>query len=294
MLNRVLSILSSPWLIHKDTAISYLPALVAFVRGQNAVMGGYQHPKPYARAAGGPGESINTAQYHWELTDPDLPENAVAVIGIDGPICSWNTMDILTRFKEVQCNDRINAVLLTVNSPGGMVLGLDLLTSTIKSLGKPTVAMTIGMTASAACWITSGATRRIATSKMDLFGSVGIMTTLTDFSKLFEKYGITVQDIYATKSTRKNEDFRKWKETGDVKPTQDFLDKINEFFLQAIMENLGIKEGSEVLTGATFYAEDAIAQGLIDEINTMDYCLELAYQLGLENKIKTQFQPFNH
>lgn len=289
MLQRILSILSAQWLIHEDTAMSYVPAMIAFLRGQQVVLGDYKMPKPYVVGIRQPGEQISLVQYHWELNDENIPENSVAVVVIDGPICSWNSMDIMTRLKEIQENDRINAVLLQVNSPGGMVLGIDLLASAIKNLGKPVVAMTTGMTCSAAAWITATATRRIATSGMDMFGSIGVMTSLSDYKGLFEKYGIKQVDLYATKATRKNEASRAWAESGDTKPMQDFLDQVNEFFHKAITDNLGIKEDSEVLTGATFWAQKALDLGLIDEIGTMDSALETAYSLGLKNKAINQF-----
>jgi signal peptide peptidase SppA len=291
MLNRILSILSAQWLIHEDTAMSYLPALVAFVQGQQISLDEYKHPKPFVVASAGPGQPINLARYRWELQDPSIPENSVAVIVIDGPICSWDSMDLVDRFRIVQANDRINAVLLMVSTPGGMVMGLDLVANTIKNLGKPTVAMTIGMTASAGIWITSAATLRIATSSMDQIGSIGTKSSITDLTGLFEKLGIKNKEFYATKSTKKDEQLRALKD-GNEKPMQEYIDKVNEFFHQAIIENLKIDAESEALSGAIFFAQQAMDLGLIDEINTMDYALETAYQLGLTNKINSQIKQF--
>jgi len=250
---------------------------------------GFQHPKPYALAVASPGEKISLAQYHFELTDQDLPENSVAVVVIDGPVFSWNTMDILMRFQEIRENDRIISVLFMVNSPGGMITGVDILSNLIRDLGKPVVAMTIGMTASAAAWMTSGATRRIATSPMDLFGSIGMMTTMDDFREYFKKLGIKHEEIFATKSTLKNKEDRAFQKNGDTKPMLEFLDKCLEFFHQAIITNLGIKADSEVLSGDIYFAQQALDLGLIDEIGTMDGALEQAYSLGLKNKAINQF-----
>jgi protease-4 len=202
-------------------------------------------------------------------------------------------MQLMQQLAMVEANDKINAVLLAVNSPGGMVSQTDLLAETIRSMTKPTVAAISGMAASAAMWIISAATYRVATSPMDLIGSVGTKVSIQDYSALLEKIGIKVSDFYATKATRKDEEMRAIKAGGDLAPITAFVDFVNEIFHQAIQDNLGIAAGSEVFTGATFFAEKARDLGLINEINSRDYALNQAYQLGLKNKIISQSKYLN-
>jgi signal peptide peptidase SppA len=292
MLNRIFSILGAQWLIHQDTAISYLPVLLAFVKGQEILMQPGDVMKPYIAGCNGPDQEINTCQ-RWEFEYDSIPDNSVAIIPIDGVICTWDTMQLLSWLKWVKENDRINAVLFLVNSPGGMVSQIDLLSNSIKELGKPTVALIMGMAASAAVWAISGCTCRIATSPIDMIGSIGTKTTFQDYAGMLEKIGIKVEDIYATLSTRKDEQYRAYKDNGDTAPMIAMLDFINEVFHQNIRDNMGIDAGSEVFTGAIYFAAQAQQLGLIDEINTMDYALEKAYQLGLKNKIINQSKSFN-
>ncbi len=287
MLNRVFSILGAQWLIHQDTAVSYLPVLIAFIKGQEILLKPMDDKKPYVVAWTGQDQQINTVG-KWNLDDELIPENSVAVIPIDGVICSWDSMMLMNRLQEVKANDRINSVLLVVNSPGGMVSQIDLLSAMIKDLGKPTVALVMGMAASAAMWVISAASYRIATSQIDIIGSIGTKTSIQDYSGLLEKVGIKITDFYATKATRKDEEVRAFKATGDAKPMTDFVDFVNEVFHQAISENLGIAAESEVFTGAAFFAEKAKQLGLINEIGTMEGALTKAYQLGLKNKIINQ------
>ena len=287
MLNRIFSILGAQWLIHKDTAISYLPVLLAFVKGQDILLQVGEVHNPYVVSCCGPDQQINTAN-RWELDDELMPENSIAVIPIDGVICSWDSMMLMQRIQQVQENDRINAVLFQVNSPGGMVAQIDLLTSLIKNMGKPSVALVMGMSASAAMWVISGCNYRIATSPLDMIGSIGTKTTFQDYAGLLEKIGIKSEDIYATLSTQKDGEYRAFIENGDTKPIVAMLDFINEIFHKTIQDNIGIDASSEVFTGAMYFAEKAQELGLIDEINTIDYALNHAYQLGLKNKIINQ------
>ncbi len=292
MLNRIFSILGAQWLIHQDTAVSYLPALIAFVRGQELLLQPASEKKPYVVAFTDTAHQLPTVG-KWELTDSTIPENSVAVIPVDGLICSWNSMDLMTMLRDAQANDSINSILLMVNSPGGMVSQIDLLAASIKNLNKPSVSVVMGMAASAAMWVISATSYRIATSPIDVIGSIGTKTSIQDYSGLLEKIGIKITDFYATKATRKDEEVRAIKETGDTKPMTAFVDFVNEVFHQAIRENLGIAANSEVFTGAAFFAAKAQELGLINEIGSMDYALTKAYQLGLRNKIINQSKSLN-
>lgn len=284
MLNRVFSILGAQWLIHQDTAISYLPVLIAFMKGQDFLIKQVEDNLPNIAAKSQPSQPVSLVG-KYRLDDPSIPENSVAFLSVDGPLMSWQSIDMINRLRQIQANDQINAVVLLVNSPGGMVTGLDLLCSTIKTLGKPSVALVTGMAASAAMWIISSATYRIATSKTDMIGSIGTKTSIQDYSGLLEKIGIKITDFYASKATRKDEQSRAFKDNQDQGPMMEIVDFLNEVFHQAITDNLGISPDSEALTGAIFFAEKAKSLGLINEISSMDAAIEKAYQLGLKNKI---------
>ena len=292
MLNRIFTILGAQWLIHQDTAISYLPVLIAFIKGQDVLLKSIDGPKPYVVAKFGSDDQINTVA-KWNLDDEMIPDNSVAVIPIDGVICSWDSIRLMEQLRKVKENDQINSVLFVVNSPGGMVSQIDILAGMIKDLGKPSVAVIMGMAASAAMWVISAASYRIATSPIDSIGSIGTKTSIQDYSGLLEKIGIKITDFYATKSTRKDEECRAIKETGDAKPMTAFIDFVNEIFHQTIQKNLGIAPESEVFTGATFFAAKAQELGLINEIGSMESALNKAYQMGLKNKIINQSKSLN-
>ena len=292
MLYRVFSILESQWLINQESVISYLPVLVAFMKGQEIVLKPMEDRSPKVLAFSDPGAPVGIVG-KWNLHDNSIPENSVAIIPIQGPICSWDTMDLINYLLQAKYNDKINAVLMPVNSPGGMASQIDILEQTIKDLGKPVVGVVQGLTASAAMWVFSAMTERYATSKMDQIGSIGTMVSYRDFTGLLEKIGIKTTDFYATKSTLKNSITRELKD-GNVQPLVQYMDFFNEVFHQAIMDNLGIPADSEVFTGDIYFAEKAQSLGLIDGITTMDGAIQSAYSLGLKNKIISQSKFLIH
>lgn len=304
MFDRLCELLDSKWLIHRDTALSYLPLLIAYMSGQN-IASLFERDKParFSRPC-----ILKKTAVGWEeimpkksdeypsddddefFSDPELPDHSVAVIPIQGPIFSWNSLDLINQLNRAKENDKIISALFAVNSPGGQVFMTDIASDTIKNFPKPKIGMIMNMAASAAMWMISGMDYRIATSKMDQIGSIGVYTSFTDMQGfLKEKLNITITDIYATLSTRKNEMIRALRE-GNQEPIVKDLDFVNEIFHTTIRENLKIDQASEVFTGAIYNSVEAINHGLINEINTMDYAFLKAYQDGLAFRMN----QFNH
>ena len=293
MLDKALELLSARWLIHRDTALSYLPLFIAALNGGEKLAGFLndagsqlkQDERSKSKVVGfRAGASGETVQYDFD--DSSIPDNSIAIIPISGVILPWRSMIIEEQIRCASENDKIIAILFPTNSPGGTVFYVDILAKTIKDCKKPTVAVIMNMAASAAMWLTSAMNYRIATSPMDSIGSIGVFTSFTDMQVLLkEKLGISIVDIYATKSTRKNEMTRQLLEAGNKKPIVDDLDFVNDIFHKAIQDNMGIKADSEVFDGAIYNAQDAITQGLINEINSLDYAIEYAYTAGLTTKI---------
>ena len=285
-------ILNAKWLINKDVILSYVPYFFSFLNGGSLdwkKIAGDDNIKPYCLA-----EPINTA-HRYDLQDQNLPKNSIAVIPIQGMFTSDNSMYTAMFVRQAIANPNVIAILFMVNTPGGMVIYTDILAKLIKDSPKPTVAYVVGYAASAGAWLISGTKRIIASSPLDTFGSIGVMTSFTDITGFLKnKLNIDVFDIYASKSTRKNEITRALQNTSlsmedRTKLVIDELDFVNEFFHAAIRENLGIKEDSEIFTGATYHAQQAIALGLAHEINTLDYALSTAHQLGLIPQINQLF-----
>ncbi|MEI7425137.1 MAG: S49 family peptidase, partial [Candidatus Staskawiczbacteria bacterium] len=230
------------------------------------------------------------------LRDAMIPSGSIAVIPILGEIFKEDTMcglrgskDVLEDLKLAESNSNIKSVLLVVDSPGGQVSFTDILAKAITNCSKPVIAYVEGMAASAAYWIISGSTRIIASSNLDRIGSIGTMLAFTDLQPYYESLGVKFHEFYATKSTDKNKDINDVLDGKYDDYRKNTLDVINEQFLSDIKANRpGLDEST--LTGKIYFAPDAIAMGLIDEIGTMDYALECADgdQQGTDSKTDLQ------
>jgi len=281
------------WLIHKDIALSYLPQLISYLNGNKLEFNSeelIQRNKPYII-----NNQTSIVGTH-DLEDIDIPENSIAVIPIVGIIRKYGyygTQELINKIALAEQNPQIIAILFYYETGGGMVTNTDIAAEAIKNCTIPTIAFASGIVASAGMWLYSASNYRIIQSKLDSIGSIGTMVQLADYNGFYEKYGINIYEIYATLSTKKNNEIRELFDKQNDKPMIESLDFVNAEFHSVISRNLNIKSDSEVFTGELYYAERGIELGLANEINSFDYAVAKANELGLAKAINTQYVNSN-
>jgi signal peptide peptidase SppA len=220
------------------------------------------------------------------FTDTNIPEGSVAIIPIRSEILKYDqpcgprgSQSILSDVKSADQNPNIKSILLVVDSPGGQVTGTDLLAEAICNSATPVVAYIEGMAASAAYWIISGASRIIASSDLDRIGSIGTMLMVEDLQPALEAQGVEFHEVYASLSVDKNADVNQLLDGKYESYQKNVLDVINSKFLSSIKANRSALDDS-TLTGKMYFAPEAIALGLIDEIGSLDYAISVATALS--------------
>jgi len=168
-------------------------------------------------------------------------------------------------------NERIDGILIEVNSGGGEAIAGEMLMSALENNPKPVVAYAHLM-ASAALEAMLPADEIIASNKTAEIGSIGTMITVSNgFSEWYKRNFI---DIYADKSTNKNAAFRAFLD-GDMGPLKKELNATNEAFLASVARHRPLKGDVEhTLSGAMFQAAEARRRGLVDGIGGYDYALK--------------------
>lgn len=159
------------------------------------------------------GALFNGAELHAELgiAAPRSRQGArdaptVAVIPIQGVIAQHpqslgtSTDEIGAALNAALANDRVDAILLDVDSPGGTVGGIPELGAKIAAAtqSKPIVALANSMMASAAYWLASQADEVVVTPSGEV-GSIGVFMVHEDWSKNLEQEGVAITAISAGK-----------------------------------------------------------------------------------------------
>ncbi|MCX6305502.1 MAG: S49 family peptidase [Bacteroidetes bacterium] len=277
----LLDILTSTWLLHASNPDAYGAMLVSLLRGDRISAEDFSAAREKNRPfvvlpSNGPQGATQP------LNAANLSKGSVAVIPIRGIIMKDDvecgprgSVSITQDIQSADANPNIKSILLVISSPGGTTSYTDLLSDAVTNCSKPVVAYVEGMAASAAYWIISGADKIICSSDLDIVGSIGTMLEYMDMKPYFEKAGVVIHEVYATLSTEKNQmlaDLR----AGNYEPLRkELLDRINSKFHTTVMANRPSLSVT-TLTGKTYFASDAIALGLIDEIGSYEYALQQA------------------
>lgn len=190
---------------------------------------------------------------------------------------SWGTNWLANRILELGMDNRIGAIVIEFDSPGGSANAVEFPAAAIAEVKstKPVIAyVKAGIAASAAYWIASGCTSIYTSLPGDEVGSIGAYTTMINMEKFYSSWLETdVETIYSTKSPEKNKGYRDWTEGNTDWLIKNELDPLVDMFHQTVKENRPqVKD--EALKGDMYNSERAIDMGLIDGVKSWNTLLE--------------------
>jgi ClpP class serine protease len=208
------------------------------------------------------------------LTDSDIPKGSFAVLKLfgamraDGDWCSYGMRDMADWIDMCSQNDRISGLLIKANTGGGEVLAGQILRNALAECPKP-VVVHFDTLASAGCDGCFPATEWIASGNVSQVGSIGVFSSMN--KKVIKWYQKNIEDIYSTKSTKKNKALRALL-AGDSSLLVSEIDEAADIFHNSLKQYRPQAHGNEdVREGDIFYAEKGKVVGLCDGIGTINY-----------------------
>lgn len=205
-----------------------------------------------------------------------------AIINMKGPILKEDTF--FARVFGYASTKRIQAALaqalqdpaaktitLHIDSPGGFISGVDELANDVKlaTENKPVFAFVEDLGASAAYWVASQASAIIASSPTTEVGSIGIIAgPVFDWSKALEAEGLRAV-VMATGKRKADFAFGLPITDDMVEHHTAKLNQLNAIFKGRVAEGRALSAGdvTDLATGETFIASDALENGLIDSVD---------------------------
>lgn len=175
-----------------------------------------------------------------------------------------DTETIAEELIEADEHEGVDAVMLDIDSPGGMVNGTPELADIVAGMTKPVYAFSAGMMASAAYWLGSAAGGGVWATRSADVGSIGVYQLHLDYSALVAASGINAE-LFKT---------GEFKAMGhpyfaltDKQRTQLQLevDTIFGEFAEHVMKNR-TKVDDDAMQGQTFSGESALDARLIDAL----------------------------
>jgi capsid assembly protease len=176
-------------------------------------------------------------------------------------------------FREALGSDEIGAILLDIDSPGGLI---DLVPETAAEIReargtKPIVAIANTMAASAAYWIATQADEVVVTQSGDV-GSVGVFATHEDWSKFDEQLGVKTTLISAGKYKTEGNPFEPLSDTARA-TIQKMVDEAYDMFVADVaagraVNEQAVREGYG--EGRVVTAANAVSLGMADRVATIE------------------------
>ncbi len=207
----------------------------------------------------------------------------VGIIKINGPIItSESTVSQLEKFKN---RKDISAIVLRIDSPGGLVAPTQEIYEKVKSLRgiKPVVASMGSVAASGGYYIALGSDTLIA-NPGTIVGSIGVIMNYPIATELLGKVGIKFETVKSG-GLKDVGSYSREVTDADRKHLNDMVTNIHSQFVLAVGENRSIKRSEliKLADGRVFTGLQSKELGLIDLLGTYEDAIALA---GLMSKIK--------
>lgn len=225
------------------------------------------------------------------LTKKDTPtsgifEESIVEIEINGIITRDDFRD--ERIAEIQNNNKIKAVILNIDSPGGMVTPSETLYNLLYQINqtKPVVAIMNGMATSGAYLIALGAEYIIA-KNTTLTGSIGVILQSYEFVDMAKKLGIGLKTFKSSELKGMPSYIERNTEKSNI-AIQSTVNDIHSYFIQLIRErrNKITEENFKIaISGQAFTGRQALEIGIIDEIGDKNAALKYLESKKINTKL---------
>ena len=254
---------------------AYWDNIISMVGGKDKIITIQDYTKNYYKEENL--ESSNNVVYVIPL-EGDIIESETEVFAGEENINVAETLEKLNIAKE---NDKIKAVVLRINSPGGSALTSDIIAEKIKELAseKPVYVSMSSVAASGGYYISANA-NKIFVDRNTITGSIGVVSILPDFSKLITDNGVNIEkisegeysDLYSSDTFTEKKYNKIY--NSNLKVYDDFLNVVSK------ARKIDKEKLKTIAEGRIWTGEEAVKIGLADEIGGLN---EAIYGIAEDN-----------
>ncbi|MHC5200668.1 signal peptide peptidase SppA [Myroides sp. LJL119] len=214
-----------------------------------------------------------------------LAKDQIAVIYAQGQILSGEgnvnyigEESINRALTKARNNDKIKAVVLRVNSPGGSALTSELIWREVELTKdvKPVIVSMGDYAASGGYYIACGADYIFA-DPATITGSIGVFGMLPNFSELTQKYGVNPQEVQTHDNQANYSPFAPMQKGYRQYATQG-IEQVYTTFVQRVAQgrSMSFEQVDELAQGRVWTGSDALEKGLIDDFGGLESAIAYA------------------
>ncbi len=212
--------------------------------------------------------------------------------GRDAEIASTNFISYLKKVRE---DDKIKAVILRIDSPGGSALASDLIWNEIRKLKavKPVYASMSEVAASGGYYIPMACDSIIA-SPYTITGSVGVISVIPSFKGALEKVGLSVDTISTGESSQFMNPMLGYDAAQRMRFRQEMEPIYKQFVSKAAESRKKTYDDMRALAkGRVWTGADAKKAGLVDVLGGFQTAISIAKRrIGVPDSVKVMVQEY--
>lgn len=277
----------TPWAILPKTLALIMQIVGERIAGEKPTDEEIRERIGNARARTDDGEGDLITEIEDANPDKESKNGSIEVLGLYGPIFpranlmtqvsgATSVQDFQQSFRKALADPNVSAILLDVDSPGGVVDLVPELAAEIFAARetKKIVAIANTLAASAAYWIASAASELVVTPSGEV-GSIGVYCTHEDWSGAYEKEGIDVTLISAGKYKTEGNPFEPLTDAAKA-AIQATIDSYYGMFVAAVAKGRGVSTSTVQTSfgqGRVVTAKKALAAGMVDRVETFEQTL---------------------
>ncbi len=235
---------------------------------------------------------ISLAEYASQLTEKGTYDaDRIAIVYADGEIVDGEGSDavygntLAMQLKKIRQNNKVKAVVLRVNSPGGSALASDVIWREVELLkAEKPVIVSMGSYAASGGYYISCPADAIVADRMTLTGSIGVFGIKFDLGDaLQDKLGIQVDGVKSNRSA----DMSAYRVLTPIERAMMIrqVDAVYDTFTNNVAQgrNLKIEQVLDIAGGRVWSGTDALNIGLVDACGGIRNAIAVAAdKAGLE------------
>jgi protease IV len=216
----------------------------------------------------------------------------VGIVKIEGVIT--DSKEVVKQVHRYRDDKSIKAVVVRIESPGGVVAPSQEIYSELKKLGeKKPIVVSMGSVAASGGYYVACPAKVIYANPGTITGSIGVVMEMANLEGLLEWMKIKNVTIKSGKFKDIGSSSRPMTED-EKKLLQDFVNNVHQQFEAAVAEGrkLEPEKVHEIANGSIYTGEQAKALGLVDELGDLWDAIAKAAELGgIEGEPKVVWPP---
>jgi protease-4 len=218
---------------------------------------------------------------------------AIAVVYVDGDIIDGRnrtipllgtdlvgSYTIAETLKSLRDDNRIKAIVLRVESPGGSSVGSDVMWRQVKlASGVKPVVVSMGSVAASGGYYVAAPATRVFANPSTVTGSIGVFYGKADLSELLKKVGVDIDSYKTHEHADADGMYRRFTEE-ERATRQAQVGEFYKLFVSRVAEGrkLTKERVDELGQGRVWTGEQAVQNGLADELGGLRQALAFARQ----------------